>query len=152
MSRLLLCLFIIIFAVLAANLGNASPKAHVLSYKVWKQKKIDEAHSVLAELKKEIRKYNNPKTPEEEDYLNALQTRQTQAELNWSVVRELSANDYFLLYISPQFKNFDALKAAAKTLSPSDMATILEAYQRKLQSPELLGAQGGSSQLDPPAL
>ncbi|MDZ4676499.1 MAG: hypothetical protein SGI74_03230 [Oligoflexia bacterium] len=125
----------------------------MLSYKVWKQKKITDSQALLTELKKEIRKYNNPKNPEEEEYLSSLNLRLSHAELNWGVIQELSANDYFLLYLAPQAKNnYEALKSAAKTLSPSDMADILEAYQRKLQAPELVGAQGGSSQFESPAL
>ncbi len=66
-----------------------------------------------------------------------------QAELNLGVAKELSANDYFLLYVSPQFKNDnEALVQAAKALSPKDMADILMAYQKRLQNTDISPSTG----------
>jgi hypothetical protein len=123
---------------------EASTKSRILPFKVWKQKKIDEAKSVVSELKRDLKKISQVKhidIDEEADKENLVR-KLYQAELNLGVVKELSANDYFVLYVTPQFKNnSEALLQAAKALKSKDVADILSAYQRKLQAPEVVGAK-----------
>lgn len=137
--------FSIIFLILGSgNFSQASmTKARILPFKVWKQKKIDEARTVVAELKRQNKKNllvrgqikaDGQDDEEKQDSAQQL----SQAELNLGVARELSANDYFLLYVSPQFKNNnEALVQAARALSPRDMADILIAYQKHLQTSDI---------------
>ncbi|CAM5999563.1 unnamed protein product [Sphagnum balticum] len=125
-----LIVFLIFFSF--GNQITAATKPHILPFKVWKQKKIDEARAIEAELK-----YQSHKNLDD-DAKQDLNQKISQAGLNVGVMKDLSANDYFLLYVAPQFKdNDEALIQAAKTLSPRDVVDILNAYQRKLQSPEV---------------
>jgi hypothetical protein len=138
-----LLVFSIIFFVLGFGpMGQASSsKARILPFKVWKQKKIDEAKTVVSELKHHKSQIKT-ETSEDDEKQDAAQ-QLSQAELNLGVARELSANDYFLLYVSPQFKNNnDALVQAARALSPRDMADILVAYQKRLQTPDISNNAG----------
>lgn len=145
--RALVTCFLIV-ALGGVSAFASSSHSHILPFKVWKQKKIDEAKAVVSELKREMRKVPNIKVDEDEDQMT-LGHRMTQAELNLGVVRELSANDYFVLYVSPQFKgNAEALSEAAKKLSPKDVADILSAYEKRLQAPEVYGAKDATNAID----
>jgi len=119
------------FSVSQASVSN---KSKILPFKVWKQKKVDEAKSVVSELKRQSKKFGQVKSEGNLDEKEEVQQKLSQASLNLGLARELSANDYFLLYVSPQFKGSgEALIQAAKTLTPKDMADILLAYQQQLQ-------------------
>lgn len=132
-------LLLILTAILLALPAPASPKARILPFKVWKQKKVDEAKSIVNDLKREMKKISGAKTIDEEENKEDIVRKLYQAELNLGVVKELSANDYFVLYVTPQFKNSpDVLNQAAKTLKAKDVADILSAYQKKLQAPDVL--------------
>ena len=124
--------FLLIFTLGGA--AHGATHSHVLTFKIWKHKKIDEAMSVVSELKREIRKMSNTKDQATEEDRQDLLHQKTQAELNLGVARELSANDYFVLYVAPQFKdNAEAMGQAAKNLSSKDVADILAAYQKRLE-------------------
>jgi hypothetical protein len=141
----LVIIFLTLITLSFATFVEGSTKVHILSYKVWKQKKLDEAKSIVASLKKEEKRQSQVKDAETDDKED-LSSKITQAEVNLGVAKELSANDYFLLYVSPQFKdNKDALLQAAKTLSSKDMAEILNAYQKKLSTPEIYEDDGFGS-------
>jgi hypothetical protein len=134
--RALFVFLILLMTVGIGQPGLASLKPRILPFKVWKQKKIDEAKAVVLELKHDHRKQTQVKSSEDGgDEPQDEAQKLSQAELNLGLTRELSANDYFLLYVSPQFKgNTEALAQAAKTLSPRDIADILSAYEKKLQA------------------
>ena len=134
-----LLIVVLAFLVAVPSVGFAQ-RTKILTFKVWKQKKIDEARSIVNELKREGKK---------DDKLD-------QAQANLDVAKDLSANDYFVLYLSPQFRdNHDAFVQASKALSPRDMADIMGAYQKRLSttdvSPEVYGAKS-TLDLDSPAL
>lgn len=106
---------------------------HVLSFKVWKQKKIDEARSNVTETKKKIKN--------SESHSDSFKQELVQSEVTLKVAQDLSANDYFLLYIVPRFPdNPQALVQASKHLSAKDFADILRAYQKTLEGGEVLGS------------
>jgi hypothetical protein len=144
MKRALLSLSVIFLVLSFGFFGQTSgTKVRILPFKIWKQKKIDEAKTVVAELKRQNKKTIQGKAQvksdnqDDEDKQGSIQ-QLSQAELNLGVARELSANDYFLLYVSPQFKNNnEALVQAARALSPRDIADILEAYQKRLQTTDI---------------
>jgi len=144
--------FILVFSTGLAQQGLASIKPRILPFKVWKQKKIDEAKAVVLELKHDRKKQTQVKSTEDgvDDQQQDEAQKLSQAELNLGLTRELSANDYFLLYVSPQFKgNTEALMQAARTLSPRDMADILSAYQKRLQASD--SYNGSDAPPSPPA-
>lgn len=143
MKRVLLSLTVLLFVSGFGHSSLGGTKVRILPFKVWKQKKIDEAKAVVAELKHQNKKLSQIKSDSQEDDEKQDTAQQlSQAELNLGVVRELSANDYFLLYVSPQFKsNNEAFVQAAKALTPRDMADILAAYQRHLQPVDISGGE-----------
>jgi hypothetical protein len=150
MMRPMALSIVILFSATLTQPALASIKPRLLPFKVWKQKKIDEAKAVVMELKHDRKKQTQVKLPEEQvDDQQDNSQKLSQAELNLGLTKDLSANDYFLLYISPQFKgNTEALIRAAKTLSPRDMADILSAYQRKIQASD---TYNGSDSPPPPS-
>jgi len=136
MKRVLLGIFTIVLFFGISEGGIAGSSFRILPFKVWKQKKIDEAKAVVAELKRKIKKLSQVKIDDGQG--DETTQELSQATLNLAVMKELSANDYFLLYVSPQFKSDnDALLQAAKTFSAHDMADILLAYQKRLQAAEV---------------
>ena len=147
MSRwLIIVISVFSFSFTAA----ANTHVHILTYKVWKHKKIDEALSVVNELNRELKKMSNVKDDGALEDRADLNHQKTQAELNLGVAKELSANDYFVLYVAPQFKdNVEALGQAAKNLSPKDVADILSAYQKRLQAGEAYGAKTNTGDVSP---
>ena len=116
--------------------AESSPsKIRILPYKMWKQKKIDEAKSVVEEFKRDIRRSTHVRNEIDEEEVAVKRRKLSQAEINMGVAKELTANDYFVLYVSPQFKDdTDALQQAAKHLSAKDVAEILNGYQKTIQS------------------
>jgi hypothetical protein len=128
-------------------------KPKILPFKVWKQKKIDEAKTIVLELKHESKKLSQVKSDDQDDEKEEIVQKLSQANLNLGVARELSANDYFLLYVAPQFKGSnEALIEAAKTLSAKDMADILLAYQKRIQSGDAYnGADSPPTTDEPPS-
>jgi len=133
--RTLFALFIFILSFGLAQQSSANFKTKILPFKVWKQKKIDEAKAIVSELRHDRKKTQVKPSEDLTDEQQEQAQKLSQAELNLGLVKELSANDYFLLYVAPQFKgNSEALTQAAKTLSPRDMADILSAYQKRIQT------------------
>ena len=118
----------------ASAQNSSGLEIHVLPFKVWKQKKIDEAIANVSEIKREVKNAS-----EQIDH----QIHQVeQAEINLNVARDLSANDYFVLYLTPKFKgNREALIQASKHLSVKDFADIMAAYQKALETDDILGSK-----------
>jgi hypothetical protein len=113
-------------------LAKTSSDSNVLAFKVWKQKKIDEAQAYTVEIKREIKQATDQSATQKH--------KLAQAEVNLKVSRDLSANDYFVLYLTPQFKDDnEALIQASKHLTPKDFADILRAYQKTLDNGAVLG-------------
>jgi hypothetical protein len=150
---LLLILAVLVGSATSPSFASANTnKVRVLPFKVWKTKKIDEAKSIVAEFKRQQRQVSQGS--ENEDEKQELAQKLSQSQLNLAVAKELSANDYFLLYVSPQFKdNPSAFLEAAKTLSAKDTAEILGAYQKRLQASDAnddTGAPNPVTELTPP--
>jgi hypothetical protein len=120
MTALLICIFSILTGFRSSASSNfIGNETSVLSYKAWKLKKVDEAQASLLDLKSE--------PSSQKDYVE-------QALRNVKLAKSLSPNDYFLLYLSPQFHDNEVAYAqAAKHLSPIELAEILVAYQKNLE-------------------
>ncbi len=109
----------------------------VITFKTWKSKKIDEATSIVIDLKSKIRALENTKMrpPYQDENEGSVARKLSQAQFNLALTKELSANDYVMLYLNPFFSaNHAAVLRAAKSLNPKDVADIIEAYQNKLSS------------------
>ena len=129
------------FVLLMAMIGFSSqiwatPKARVLPFAVWKQKKIDEAQSLVTSYRVEVKKASLYKRLDSEG-LAEIKKKLYHAELNVGLMKELSGNDYLVLYVYPQFGSRpDALASAAKSLKNSDMVDILTAYHERVSLDE----------------
>jgi len=121
---------------LASRGGRSSLKRvpSVVSYQAWKAIKLAEAKSVVDSLKHSLRVAGHDGDEEE---CNHLQARLTQAQINLGVTRELSANDYFILYLMAHFRNNDdAFSYAARALNKKDVAEILKGYRQQFLTTE----------------
>ncbi|MEQ1877529.1 MAG: hypothetical protein ABL958_12860 [Bdellovibrionia bacterium] len=102
-----------------------SAQAGVVSFKVWKAQKIQQAQSTL-----KIAKKNSVTSA-------ASGARLKQAKTNMVIAQELSPNDYFILYLAPKYQgNAKALEVAARFMSRQELAEILVGYSNHLQTRE----------------
>jgi hypothetical protein len=123
--------------------AEAKSGVGVQSFKSWKSRRVTEAQALADNLNRELVMASRAGDTTEQ---NRIKSRLTQAKVNLGVVKELTANDYFVLYLMVQFKNnIAAFSLAAKSLSPQDMSEILDAYRKQMISlskapPEQVGA------------
>jgi hypothetical protein len=105
--------------------------AAVLSFKHWKAQKVTQAKSVVVQVRREMKSFSVLPP--------SLKARYKQALTNVSIAKELSPNDYFVLYIGPRFKgNTKAIAEATKGLSKEEIAEILVGYSDQLnEKPEV---------------
>lgn len=99
----------------------------VVSFKEWRFSKIRESENIIATL--EALEKANPSQfgPEEE-------TKLKQAKNNLDISRELTPQDYFVLYLSPQFQGDpQAYTKAMSLMDPADIAQILIGYDKLIE-------------------
>ena len=126
-------LFVILFFVCVEITGVQcfDLKQCWLPFKTWRQKKVDEAQALVRESRQEMKRAGS-------DEKDVARRRLAQAETSLIIAHDLSANDYFLLYVTPLFKdNRQALLQAARHLSAQDTADIMGAYQKTLKNTDL---------------
>lgn len=107
--------------------GSLSHAQSVLSFKNWKDGEVVKAQLVLQSL--EDAEKNSPLQfgPEEQDKIKT-------ARNNLEIARELNSQDYFILYLSPNFKNnIHAFTEAVQGMEPQDVAQILLAYNKLIE-------------------
>lgn len=102
----------------------------ILGFQSWKAQKIDEAAKNLSNIEAAARAENSKASPKNNTPKKPNQKLQ-EAKMNFEIARELSVNDYFVLYLS-QFQSRQALAEAAKKLSSDEMAELMQAFQRSL--------------------
>jgi len=128
----------------------------VLGFREWKAEKIQGAFQSVMALRVKAQKAHS-------DGQRALydQLLKDMSQLNWNleVARDLSVNDYFVLYLS-QVSHKDRYQLAASKLQPTEMAELMRAYADSLEvqapasSPEVpaKGLQKAGLQLPTQAL
>jgi hypothetical protein len=119
---------------------TADKATEVMGFQTWKTGRVDEAKSLLERLQQEHATAGNNKRPEagkNGQNSSAKSARSDakllQAQLSLEVARELTVNDYFVLYLS-QFKTREAFLDAAKKLNPEESADLMISYQKHLAS------------------
>jgi len=120
--------------VLATAQGQAA--VNIESYQDWKNARIEEAQNQLERLqgkqekgpsgKKELKSASGAN-----GNLSTLDPKIRRAQENLDLARELTVNDYFLLYLR-QFREREAFIEAAKKLTPEEVADLLLAYQKSV--------------------
>ncbi len=107
--------FLYSFCILAI-FTSLTAKAEVLSYKSWKSQQVKEAQTSVKKAKA---------TPgHDEELYKAL--------LSLEMSKDLTVNDYFVIYLSKHKDGKKALQQAAKKLSRDDVATLLSFYKDNL--------------------
>lgn len=124
--RVVIILIVLVFAFPKSAVGS-----ELVSFSNWKNKKIAESKSLVGDLKQELKQ--SRKSPASD--IRDLEQKIIQAESNLSMAKELTANDYWVLYVFPNFgENRQALEKAAKSLKPNDIVEILDGYGRQMKA------------------
>ncbi len=99
----------------------------VIYFKDWKKTEVLKAQTEVFKL--ESIEKNNPLRfgPDEQEQLK-------QARSNLQIAQELNAQDYFVLYLSPNFQNnAEAFAKAVQNMEPQEVAQILLAYNKLIE-------------------
>ncbi len=114
-----------------------------LGFKDWKANRVGEAKSNLEKLQIELdpnlptapgkAQVQSAKVPGRVQKVVRADSRLTQAQTNLEIAQELSAHDYFVLYLS-QLKAETDIQEAAKKLDPSEVAEIMIGIKKQLSS------------------
>jgi hypothetical protein len=113
----------------------------LLSYKEWKQEKIQNANFQLIAKKAQIQSLKSKLTYPDfarSPKLQTLQQEANQLEWNLEVAQDLAVKDYLVLYLAPQQDEKRFVKAAAK-LTVSDVAEVLDSYTKSIEAPKIRG-------------
>ncbi len=102
---LVLSLVYPVFAAIPAN-------SNVQSFKSWKTQKVKEAEAIVKRAKLTPHKENH-----EEDLYRAL--------LSLEMSKDLTVNDYFIIYLSNHKAGRKAFQSAVQKLSDGELATLL---------------------------
>jgi hypothetical protein len=108
-------------------LGAKVYAQNVVFFKDWKNAEILRAQAEVFRL--ESIEKNNPLRfgPEEKEQLKT-------AKNNLQIAQELNAQDYFVLYLSPNFQNnAQAFALAVQNMDSQDVAQILLAYNKLIE-------------------
>lgn len=99
----------------------------VVSFKEWKKAKALESQLAIQQL--EVIEKTTPAQfgPDEQSKLK-------QAKTNLEITKDLNAQDYFVLYLSPKFQNDQqAYTKAVQMMSAEEVAQILLGYDRVIE-------------------
>jgi len=119
--------FTILVLLLVTQIADAST---VLSFQKWKGHRIQEAKSLHLQISSDLDKIDKADATKRE----LEEARLSQAKLNIDIARELTAADYFVLYLTKAFSgNRRAMMKAIRGMKPADIADILSAYEESLK-------------------
>lgn len=108
-------------------ISQAAIAQDVVSFKEWKKQKTSGVERVIAELEDLQKKTPARFGPEDQEKLK-------QAKINLDITKDLNAQDYFVLYLSPQFQNDQgAFTQAVKMMAPDEIAQILLGYDKVIE-------------------
>lgn len=108
-------------------LAHTVAAQEVVSFKEWKKNKIQEVQAVIVQL--EAMEKQAPAQFGQEE-----QARLKQARTNLEITRDLNAQDYFVLYLSPKFQNDQqAYVKAVQMMTPEEVAEILLGYEKVIK-------------------
>lgn len=141
MKKVLVVLMVTLFGP-----SFASANSEVLGFSAWKAMRVEEAKSALERIQNEVVPERGiPAMAQAEPRksgLNSLprvqkggkgESRLQQAQLNFEVATELTINDYFVLYLGT-IREESAIFEAAKKMSADEVAQLMLAYKKQLES------------------
>ena len=132
---------ILTFAILM--LIGPVAKAEILGFRAWKNQRIEDARLNLDRAQSEASA--DRQIPSRTLHVRAGasgtriqraskgESRLQQAQLNLELATELTINDYFVLYLS-QSNGTEAIVEAAKKMSADEVAELMMAYKKRLDS------------------
>jgi hypothetical protein len=137
-------MFRTLLTALALLILSQSAQADVLGFRAWKNQRIEDAKSALERTnlestgeKKapaakaiEIRANNSLMQVKK---ASKAESRINQAKVNLELATEFTINDYFVLYLS-QHDSPEAIPEAAKKMSPDEVAELMLAYKKRLET------------------
>lgn len=99
----------------------------VVSFKDWKRTKIVESQNTISQLENMEKTTPAQFGPEEQSKLK-------QARVNLDITKDLNAQDYFVLYLSPRFQNDQrAYIKAVQMMAADEIAQILLGYDKVIE-------------------
>ncbi|MES2768526.1 MAG: hypothetical protein V4596_05205 [Bdellovibrionota bacterium] len=108
-------------------LAQTALAQEVVSFKEWKKAKTLESQTVIAQL--ETLEKGSPA-----QFGPEAQSKLKQARTNLEITKDLNAQDYFVLYLSPRFQNDQqAYTKAVQMMSADEIAQILMGYDRVIE-------------------
>ena len=131
MTVMLVLLLVVLTDTSYANTSNAlAPQQNVisgvLSYREWKNLKIQESKNKIRSLKEKINPDPNLKI---NDKMEAGLNQDLEQEiLNLSITNDLGISDYFVGYLTKQSSVKTAIKEVSVKLSADEVAELMSAY------------------------
>lgn len=127
-----------LFLTLGGLCTPALADIKVVGYQSWKARRILEAQSLYQQVRTEVRVALSSARNRRPENSRRLQERLEQARLNVQIARELSPNDYFVLYVRERrHTNPAAFIQAVERMSNPEVAEILNAYHNQLLKRDL---------------
>lgn len=138
---------VIISLVSFTSYGSPETLPETLGFKDWKVSRISEARQALERLQMEL----DPNLPKSRvrartqvaktqptgvvrvQKANRVDNRVSQAQTNLEIAQELSAHDYFVLYLS-QLTTETEVQEAVKKLDPAEIAEIMIGIKNQLNA------------------
>lgn len=141
-SLLRAVLFSVILLVGLRSMGETS----VLSYKEWKNSKIQTIENRIRQLEEQRRPVSGApsadpnlgmhlKTPSEAQLPAELAAQIENEMTNLNVVQDLTITDYFVGYLTQQSSTEQVIKEVAGKLSAEEVAELMAAYAQHVASP-----------------
>lgn len=97
--------------LLIFNLSFAA-NSQVLSFRDWKQQQVQEAEAIVKRIKS---------SPKKESYTEDLY----RSLLSLEMTKDLTVNDYFIVYLANHKDGKRAFQIAVQKMSPAENATLL---------------------------
>ncbi len=109
-----------------AQVGNAPPP-HILNFSSWKSLQITEADNRAVRLSNRIKLVKDGSAKKVSD-INKIELEFRVAKNAAQVVRDLTIEDYFNVYLSHFLREPGTIEAAAHNLTPQEVTLLLKMY------------------------
>jgi ABC-type uncharacterized transport system ATPase subunit len=108
--------------------AQVSPQAsHLISFSSWKSQQITEADNRIVRLSNRLTVLRGQKDVNIND-INKLEVEHRVAVNAAQVVRDLTIEDYFNVYLAQFLKEPGIMEAAAHSLTPQEVTALLKMY------------------------
>lgn len=127
MRTVIISILLVTFAVSALAQSGSGQAQHILSFANWKNQQITEADN------RAVRLANKIKLMKDAGITNSNEISKIDMECRVAknaalVVRDLTIEDYFNVYLSQFVRDSNTLEAAAHNLTPQEVTLLLKMY------------------------